>query len=95
MPKVRDALKALPTDVWLDGEAVVLDANSHPDFNALQNAFDRRSSARVVLYVFDLLWIGGSDIREQPLVERRRRSFIKHHFCRAVTNFLPQDVVGA
>jgi hypothetical protein len=63
MPKVRDTLKALPTDAWLDGEAVVLDANGHPDLNALQNAFDRRSSAKVVLFVFDLLWIGGSRVR--------------------------------
>jgi len=71
MPTLRDALRAIPADVWLDGEAVVLDRNGRPDFNALQNAFDRRSTARITLYVFDLLWVGDTDIRERPLLERR------------------------
>jgi bifunctional non-homologous end joining protein LigD len=37
----------------------------------LQNAFDRRSTADIVLYVFDFLWLNGTDIREQPLRARR------------------------
>jgi bifunctional non-homologous end joining protein LigD len=71
MPKVRDALKALPIDVWLDGEAVVLDRSGRPDFNALQNAFDRRSTAKITLFLFDVLWVDEADIRERPLHERR------------------------
>ncbi|MDR5763114.1 DNA ligase D [Caballeronia sp. LZ035] len=72
MPRLRDALAILPVDrAWIDAEAVVLDASSKPDFNALQNAFDRRSTADIVLYVFDLLWLNGNDIREQPLRSRR------------------------
>ena len=52
MPRLRDALADLPADsVWIDGEAVVLDASGKPDFNSLQNAFDRRSTADIVLYV--------------------------------------------
>ncbi|MCO4880997.1 DNA ligase D [Paraburkholderia caribensis] len=70
--RLHDALKALPVDdAWLDGEAVVLNAAGMPDFNALQNAFDRRSTSEIVLFVFDLLWINGADIREQPLRARR------------------------
>jgi bifunctional non-homologous end joining protein LigD len=42
MPRLAEACKALHVDdAWLDGEAVVLDSNGQPDFNALQNAFDR------------------------------------------------------
>jgi bifunctional non-homologous end joining protein LigD len=67
MSRLRDALKALPTDIWTDGEAVVLDSDGRPNFNALQNAFDRRSTSDIVQIVFDLLWIGETDIREQPL----------------------------
>ncbi|WP_087128931.1 DNA ligase D [Caballeronia concitans] len=72
MPRLRAALEDLQVDTaWIDGEAVVLDATGKPDFNALQNAFDRRSTADIVLFVFDLLWLNGSDIREQPLRARR------------------------
>ncbi|SAL78172.1 ATP dependent DNA ligase [Caballeronia telluris] len=72
MPRLRKALEALPVDsAWVDAEAVVLDAKGKPDFNALQNAFDRRSTADIVLYVFDLLWLNGTDLREQPLRARR------------------------
>jgi bifunctional non-homologous end joining protein LigD len=71
MPRLRDALGVMPA-VWLDGEAVVLGANGQPDFNALQNAFDRRSTSNIILFVFDLLWIGETDLREHPLRDRRR-----------------------
>lgn len=72
MPRLREALETLPADTaWIDGEAVVLDAAGKPDFNALQNAFDRRSTADIVLFVFDLLWLNGTDVRAQPLRARR------------------------
>src|SRR4051812_39007995 len=58
-------------NAWLDGEAVVLDSSGRPDFNALQNAFDRRSTAQIVMFAFDLLWLNDTDLREQPLRVRR------------------------
>ena len=73
MPKLRKAVEALPVDdAWLDGEVVVLNAAGTPDFNALQNAFDRRSTADIVLFVFDILWLNGTDVRDQPLRARRQ-----------------------
>ncbi|NVI04132.1 DNA ligase D [Paraburkholderia youngii] len=73
MPGLTDALSVLPVEeVWLDGEVVVLDAAGRPDFNALQNAFDRRSTADMVLFVFDILWLNGTDLREHPLRVRRK-----------------------
>ncbi|WP_084534247.1 DNA ligase D [Paraburkholderia dilworthii] len=72
MPRLADACNALQVDDgWLDGEAVVLDSGGRPDFNALQNAFDRRSTADIVMFVFDILWLNGVDLREQPLRSRR------------------------
>lgn len=57
---------------FLDGEIVVLGANGAPDFNALQNAFDRRKGAeRIVYFVFDAPFFEGTDLREVPLKERR------------------------
>jgi bifunctional non-homologous end joining protein LigD len=72
MPRLRDALTELPVrNAWLDGEAVVLDAAGKPDFNALQNAFDRRRTADITFFVFDLLYLNDSDIRKQPVRSRR------------------------
>jgi bifunctional non-homologous end joining protein LigD len=72
MPRLRDALAAIPVDnAWIDAEAVVLNESGTPDFNALQNAFDRRSTTEIVLFIFDLVWINGTDIRAQPLRARR------------------------
>jgi bifunctional non-homologous end joining protein LigD len=73
MPRLCNALAGLPVDdAWVDGEAVVLDPEGRPDFNALQNAFDRRSTASITLFLFDLLWLDGIDRRTQPLHVRRQ-----------------------
>jgi bifunctional non-homologous end joining protein LigD len=57
---------------YLDGEIVVLGANGAPDFNALQNAFDRRQGAeRIVYFVFDAPFFEGADLRDVPLKDRR------------------------
>ena len=71
---VAAALSKLETDhAWLDGEVVVLDAHGVSSFQALQNAFERRSDSGILYFVFDLLYEGGSDIRPLPLVERKQR----------------------
>lgn len=73
MPKLRAAVESLPVEnAWLDGEAVVLNASGTPDFNALQNAFDRRSTAKIVIFLFDILWLNGEDVRSEPLRARRQ-----------------------
>jgi len=70
--RLADAFAGFPVEnAWIDGEAVVLDASGKPDFNALQNAFDRRSTSEIIMFVFDVLWLNGTDIREQPLRARR------------------------
>lgn len=72
LPPLVDELRALGLDsAWLDGEAVVLNDEGVPDFNALQNAFDAKRPAAVVFYVFDAPYFGGYDLRALPLVARR------------------------
>ena len=70
---LADELGRLGIDkAWLDGEAVVLDADGLPHFNLLQNALDlRRASDAVVYYVFDAPFIDGIDLRGVPLHARR------------------------
>lgn len=57
---------------WFDGEAVVLGDNGLPNFNALQNAFDRVGTEHIVYFVFDLLYLNGRDLRQRKFRERRR-----------------------
>ncbi|MCS4510076.1 DNA ligase D [Xylophilus ampelinus] len=79
MPKIAAAVEALPfASGWLDGEVVVLGADGAPDFQALQNAFERPArrcgvAAGIVYYVFDLAFHGGEDLRPLPLDDRRAR----------------------
>ena len=67
--------KALATlycgDAWLDGEVVVLGDNGLPDFQALQNAFERNAPKDIIFYLFDAPFLNGEDLREQPVEQRR------------------------
>ncbi|EDZ99105.1 DNA ligase D [Burkholderia sp. H160] len=56
---------------WLDGEAVVLDERDVPNFQALQNAFDADRPQDIVIYLFDLPFLNGYDLRGVPLEQRR------------------------
>lgn len=56
---------------WLDGEAVVLDRHGMPDFQALQNAFDANRPQDITIFVFDVPFLNGYDLRGVPLVQRR------------------------
>ncbi|VVD77992.1 DNA ligase D [Pandoraea iniqua] len=67
-----DALRTLKLpNAWLDGEAVVLDARGLPDFQALQRAFDAGTTDDIVVYVFDLPWCNGQDLRDATLQTRQ------------------------
>jgi bifunctional non-homologous end joining protein LigD len=57
---------------WLDGEMVVLNEHGVPDFNALQNAIDNSRSNSIVLYLFDVPFVGDKDLRAVPLRVRRQ-----------------------
>jgi bifunctional non-homologous end joining protein LigD len=64
----------------LDGELVVLDPQGRPNFSLLQSRIGATPAATVQLaarqpvnyFVFDLLYLGGYDLRDVPLAERKR-----------------------
>lgn len=56
---------------WYDGEIAVLNENNVPDFGALQQAFASNRTRDVVLYLFDLPYFEGHDLRAAPLAARR------------------------
>ena len=57
----------LKYEAVLDGEIVCLDSEGQPQFYELL-----RRRGQPVFYVFDLLWLDGEDLRERPLIERKR-----------------------
>jgi len=68
---VAEAVTTLPVETaCLDGEVVVLDAKGRSDFQALQQSFGQAS--RLHYFVFDLLYLNGYDLRDSPLIERKR-----------------------
>lgn len=56
---------------WYDGEIVVFNDDGLPDFGALQQSMENERTAAVVLYLFDLPYVRGHDLRASPLEARR------------------------
>lgn len=74
LPTLARQLAQLGLDgSWLDGEIVVLAPDGTPDFQALQNAFDRGAETGVQFCIFDAPWLQGEDLTPLPLVERKLR----------------------
>ncbi|MDQ7984647.1 DNA ligase D [Pseudomonas sp. G34] len=71
-PQAKALAKLGLGDSWLDGEAVVLDEQGMPDFQALQNAFDEARSGDILYFLFDAPWLDGIDQRELPVEQRRQ-----------------------
>ena len=65
---ISAAVRELPADLVLDGEAVTPCPRGFPDFHALGTA---DGAKRACLLVFDLLFLDGADLRLRPLSERR------------------------
>ena len=69
---VAEGIAALGlTQGWLDGEIVVLDEAGMPDFGRLQNAIDTPQAKNIVMFVFDVPFLGDTDLRGQPLRSRK------------------------
>jgi bifunctional non-homologous end joining protein LigD len=66
---LNKALDKLPVQsAILDGEIVCLDKNGASQFYQLL-----AGEGEPIFYAFDLLWHDGEDLRNQPLIERKKR----------------------
>jgi ATP dependent DNA ligase domain len=62
-PAIADALRAFPVShAYLDGELCALSEGGLTSFSAMQAATDARSTAGLVLVLFDLLFLDGEDL---------------------------------
>ncbi|WP_367850145.1 DNA ligase D [Rhodoferax sp. WC2427] len=72
LPKLVASLGQLGVEsAWLDGEIVVHNDKGLPDFQRLQNAFDRSRTDDILYYLFDVPFLNGRDLRQEPLATRR------------------------
>jgi bifunctional non-homologous end joining protein LigD len=72
--EVTTALKSLRAkQAIVDGEICVLDGRGRSDFGALQAMVEEGRRASLTYLIFDLLWLDGQDLRDQPLLNRKAR----------------------
>jgi bifunctional non-homologous end joining protein LigD len=81
-PELRDMAESLgATQVVLDGEIVAMDESGRPSFGALQNRMHVTGAAQirrlvtqtpVTFLAFDVLYLDGRSLLDEPYVERRR-----------------------
>jgi bifunctional non-homologous end joining protein LigD len=67
---VRGAANLHCPSAIIDGEAVVQNGDGASNFEALRSAM-RWQPHSIILYTFDLMHLGGKDLRQQPLTECR------------------------
>ncbi|MBR0641410.1 non-homologous end-joining DNA ligase [Plastoroseomonas hellenica] len=71
---IADAVREIPAaEAIMDGELVVEDLAGRSDFGLLQGALKAGDSGPLRLYVFDLLYLDGRDLRAAPLSARQAR----------------------
>jgi bifunctional non-homologous end joining protein LigD len=69
-PLLASALGQWNINAVLDGEIVVLNEEGKPNFNALQN-YGRTQQGNLFYHVFDILWLDGIDLMNEPLDKRK------------------------
>jgi bifunctional non-homologous end joining protein LigD len=68
---VFEGLQQWGVDAVVDGEIIVVNEKGEPDFNALQG-WRSEADGQLIYYVFDLLWLGGYDLMNVPLHDRKK-----------------------
>jgi bifunctional non-homologous end joining protein LigD len=79
-PEIAEAIEQqAATDLVVDGEVVAFEgsrtsfARLQPRIHVSSAAKARRSGVAVYFYVFDVLLADGTDVRREPLLDRKRR----------------------
>lgn len=68
---INELLESWNINVVLDGEIVALNEQGNANFGALQN-WRNTKNAKLVYYVFDVLWYEGRDLTGLPLNQRKQ-----------------------
>jgi bifunctional non-homologous end joining protein LigD len=72
-PKLVEALKLLSAkNAVIDGEIAALDQDGRSSFQLLRGYGRGKQGLPLIYYAFDLLRLNGTDLRNRPLIERRK-----------------------
>jgi bifunctional non-homologous end joining protein LigD len=70
---IADEMAMLPArELILDGEVISARESVFADFGALQDDLTKGRVERMVYYAFDLIFFDGFDLRDSPLIERKK-----------------------
>jgi bifunctional non-homologous end joining protein LigD len=70
---IAKAVSELPAEtLWLDGEVVVMRPDGTSSFQDLQNALSLGRDTELSYYIFDLMYLDGQDLRDVPLIDRKK-----------------------
>ena len=67
---IVESLSFLDHNVIFDGEIVSVDENGVSKFQLLQN-FQRTGKGNLLYYIFDIIYLDGHDLKNQPLIKRK------------------------
>lgn len=71
-PHIAEAIGELDVaNAIFDGEAVVIDRDGKSNFQLLQNSLSALTDSAIKLFLFDLMYIDGEDLRDKPLKTRK------------------------
>lgn len=70
-PEIVETLKKIKTNAVLDGEIVAIDKNGLSQFQLLQN-YLTNPKVNLCYCVFDILSLGGRNLTELPLIQRKQ-----------------------
>jgi bifunctional non-homologous end joining protein LigD len=68
---IAEALRDFKHDVIVDGEITVLDDEGKSHFEWLQG-WGQHPQGTLQYYIYDVLWCDGRDVRDMPLIERKK-----------------------
>ncbi|MGF1549127.1 MAG: DNA ligase D [Sphingomonadaceae bacterium] len=71
-PEVCESASQLDAEALIDGEIVKLDAEGRTDFRGLKEAISKGGTG-LSMFAFDLLEVGGRDLKRLPTIERKAR----------------------
>ena len=67
---IYEAIKEWNVNVVVDGEIIVVNDEGKADFEALQK-WQQTKEGQLIYYVFDLLWLDGINLMNEPLEKRK------------------------